>query len=62
MLYMDRIQYTYKIYIYVFDMKFKTENQKPNILKLVCVCELEHINTIYLYTRSKHNINKPKSS
>ena len=29
-LYMDRIQYTYKIYIYVFDMKSKigyTENQ-----------------------------------
>ena len=36
-------------------MKFKTRlSRKLNILKLVCVSELEHINTIYLYTRSKH--------
>ena len=27
---------------------------KPNILNL-CVCELKHINNIYLYTRSKYN-------
>jgi len=38
-------------------MKSKTENQKSNILTLVCVYELEYINTIYLYTRSKHKLN-----
>jgi len=38
---MDRIQYTYKRYIYVFDMKSKTKNQTY----WTCVCELEHINT-----------------
>ena len=48
-LYMDRIQYTYKMYIYIFDMKFKNRlngKPKPINFKLLCVCELEHINTI----------------
>ena len=52
--------YTCKIYIYIFDMKSKNRlNWKPNF-RLVCVYELEHINTIYLYTRSK--LNKSRSS
>ena len=48
-------------------MKSKNRlNRKPKLInfKLMCVCELEHINTIHLYTRSKHNIklNIPRPS
>ena len=45
-------------YIYVFDMKSKNRlnrKSKPINFKLVCVCELEHINTIYLCRRSKQS-------
>ena len=37
--------------MYIRNLKNRL-NRKPNIMNL-CVCELEHINTIYLYTRSK---------
>ena len=34
----------------------KSVKPKTKQVELVCVCELEHINTIYLHTRSKLNI------
>ena len=47
------------IYICKLEIQ-KRLNQKPNILNL-CVCDLEHINTIYLYqdlNNTKLNTNR----
>ena len=67
-LYMDRIQYTYKeLYLYFWHEIQYWLNQKPKTNKLktsVCIVNLSISTLSNLYTRSKYNLklNKPRSS
>ena len=46
------------MYMYIRDPK--PVKPKTKLIELVCVCELEHINTSLSYTRSKHKLKVDK--